>query len=164
MDLEVSSNKINNSPWDKLPPVNIQISKLDKESTVRNHLNTLKGLFSMEKRWKNAIFYPDGSKSDQNLGAGLCYMFGDNVKEFSWNLGTFMEVYDAELLSILKALRLSLKESCSERIQDVWIFSENQAAIQQIQSIKTEPEQHLTMKCQQILQSLQDYDVTPHIH
>jgi len=37
----------------------------------------------MEKRWKNAIFYPDGSKSEQNLGAGLCYMFGDNVKEFS---------------------------------------------------------------------------------
>ena len=91
-------------------------------------------------------------------------MFGDNVKEFSWNLGTSMEVYDAELLSILKALRLSLKESCSERIQDVWIFSDNQAAIQQIQSIKTEPEQHLAMECQQILQSLQDYDVTPHIH
>ncbi len=34
MDLEVSSNEINNSPWDELPPVNIQISKLDKESTV----------------------------------------------------------------------------------------------------------------------------------
>ena len=83
MDLKVSSNEINNSSWDELPPVDIQISKLDKESTVRNHLNTLKGLFSMEKRWKNAIFYLDGSKSDQNLGAGLCYMFGDNVKKFS---------------------------------------------------------------------------------
>jgi len=37
----------------------------------------------MKKRWKNAIFYPDGSKSDQNLEAGLCYMFDDNVKKFS---------------------------------------------------------------------------------
>ena len=82
----------------------------------------------MEKRY----FLPDGSKSDQNLEAGLCYMFGDNVKKFSWNLKTFMKVYDAKLFSILKALRLSLKESLSERIQDVWIFSDNQAAIQQI--------------------------------
>jgi len=63
--------------------VNIQISKLNKESTVKNHLNTLKGLFFMEKRWKNAIFYPDGSKSDQYLEAGLCYIFDDNVKKFS---------------------------------------------------------------------------------
>ncbi len=45
-----------------------------------------------------------------------------------------MKVYDAELFDIHQTLKLELKEIAKyQRIQDIWIFSDNQAVIQRIQ-------------------------------
>ncbi len=73
-----------------------------------------------------------------------------------------MKVYDAELFGISQSLKFGLKEIA--RISDLWIFSDNQAAIQRIQSANQESEQHLAIQCQESLQKLIEYEVTFHIH
>ena len=50
------------------------------------------------------------------------------------------------------------------KINDIWIFSDNQAAIQRIQNTKPGPGQHLALKCQEIMVTLKNKGATPHIH
>ena len=47
---------------------------------------------------------------------------------------------------------------------NIWVFLDNQAAIQRIQSTKTGLEHHLVIQCQQVLQDLINYNVTSHLH
>ena len=76
-----------------------------------------------------------------------------------------MEVYDAELFGIAQSLKFELKEVLKhQRISDIWIFSDNQAAIQRIQTTNQGSGQHLAIKCQESLQKLIEKKVTPHIH
>ncbi len=76
-----------------------------------------------------------------------------------------MEVYDAELFGIAQSLKFGLKEVLKhQRISDIWIFSDNQAAIQRIQTTNQGSGQHLAIKCQESLQKLIEKKVTPHIH
>ncbi len=117
----------------------------------------------MDKHLNNTICYTDGSKLEKNLGAKLCYMYNNITGQKSWNLGTIMKVYDAELFAIAQALRWTLKENL-QRTKDIWIFSDNQAAIKRIQKSRSEPEQHLALQCQQSLQTLVNADFTSHIH
>ncbi len=57
-----------------------------------------------------------------------------------------MKVYDAELFGISQSLKFELREIAKhQRISDLWIFSDNQAAIQWIQSANQESEQHLAI-------------------
>jgi hypothetical protein len=51
-------------------------------------------------------------------------------------------------------LKFELKEVLKhQRISDIWIFSDNQAAIQRIQTTNQGPGQHLAIKCQESLQN-----------
>jgi len=96
---------------------------------------------------------------------GLCYVYKDNIHQQSWNLETTMKVYDAELFGISQSLKFGLKETLKhQRISDIWIFSDNQAAIQKIQTTNQESGQHLAIKCQESLQKLIENEITPHIH
>ena len=57
-----------------------------------------------------------------------------------------MKVYDTKLFDISQSLKFELKEIAKHsRISDLWIFSDNQAAIQWIQSANQESEQHLAI-------------------
>ena len=81
--------------------------------------------------------YSDGSKCEKTgkLGAGVFCTKNfskDNSESFCWNLGTCMEVFDAELFAIEKAFKIAY-ERISFFTQDVWIFSDSQAAIQRLQ-------------------------------
>ncbi len=166
LNLEVSTLKeLNNAPWHVFSDIDIQISKADKKLATVEHLNRLENLLSTQTKSRNAILYTDGSKLEENLGAGLCYMYKDITHQQSWNLGTTMEVYDAELFGIAQSLKFGLKEVLKhQRISDIWIFSDNQAAIQRIQTTNQGSGQHLAIKCQESLQKLIEKKVTPHIH
>jgi len=166
LNLKVSTLKeLNNAPWHVFSDIDIQISKADKKLATVEHLNRLENLLSTQTKSRNAILYTDGSKLEENLGAGLCYMYKDITHQQSWNLGTTMEVYDAELFGIAQSLKFGLKEVLKhQRISDIWIFSDNQAAIQRIQTTNQGSGQHLAIKCQESLQKLIEKKVTPHIH
>jgi hypothetical protein len=106
LNLEVSTLKeLNNAPWHVFSDIDIQISKADKKLATVEHLNRLENLLSTQTKSRNAILYTDGSKLEENLGAGLCYMYKDITHQQSWNLGTTMEVYDAELFGIAQSLK-----------------------------------------------------------
>jgi hypothetical protein len=94
-------------PWkpaiDQLPGVSIQISEQAKEKTAKIHE---KWLESNENARENLIYYTDASKRncDGKTGAVVCRINGKNTKEWSWFLGSCMEVFDAELFTIRKAV------------------------------------------------------------
>jgi len=46
-------------------------------SAAVKHLNRLENLLSTQTKSRNAILYTDESKLEENLGAGLCYMYKD---------------------------------------------------------------------------------------
>ena len=52
----------------------------------------------------------------------------DNSESFSWNLELSIEVFDAELFAIEKAFKITFKKII-KFIKNIWIFSNNQAAI-----------------------------------
>ena len=166
LNLEESAQKESIcAPWTSFSKLDIYISKLDRKLATVEHLKRLGSLNSVQNKSKNSVIYTDGSKQDTNLGAGLCFMYKDIIYQQSWNLETCMEVYDAELFGIHQALKLGLKEiTRHQRIKDIWIFSDNQAAIQRIQQTSQESGQQLAIKCQESLQNLVNNDITPHIH
>jgi hypothetical protein len=89
------------------------------------------------------IGYSDGSKLDNlDTGAGIYLInatqFPEAQSEHSYYLGKHIEVYDAELLAILKTLQLGLKTV--ERIDreiatNIYIFSDSSAAIDRLQKM-----------------------------
>ena len=84
LNLEVSTqNEIHGAPWSVSPELDIQISKSDKKLAALQHLKRLETLWSLENKFKNAVIYTDGSKLEENLGAGLCYMYKDIIHEQS---------------------------------------------------------------------------------
>jgi hypothetical protein len=92
-----------------------------------------KWLESNENAIENLIYYTDVSKRncDGKTGAVVCRINGKNTKEWSWFLGSCMEVFDAKLFAIRKAvhqLREFLatyheRENCP--IRKVFIFSDS---------------------------------------
>ena len=164
LDLEDLSCQIH-PPWKIWPKLDIQISKSDKKTATKEHLLLLKDLLHQNN---NVIIYTDGSKLDieRNLGADMHYMHGKITGQKSWSLGTTMEVYDAELFAIQKALKWSIGQNFQNirNIKDIWIFVDNQAALQKIQSHKAISESHLASKCQESLKILIEQELKPHIH
>ena len=52
----------------------------------------------------------------------------NNLESLSWNLGSNIEVFDAELFAIEKAFKIAFKK-ISKFTKNIWIFSNSQAAI-----------------------------------
>ena len=57
----------------------------------------------------------------------------NNSKSLSWNLGSSIEVFDAELFAIEKAFKIAF-EKITKFTKNIWIFSNSQAAIQRLQN------------------------------
>ena len=68
------------------------------------------------------------------MGAGIFYTtnFVKN-QSFSWNLGSGMEVFDAELFAIEKAFKIAW-ENKQLNTDKVWIFSNNQVVIKRLKN------------------------------
>ena len=57
----------------------------------------------------------------------------NNSKSLSWNLGSNIKVFDAELFAIEKAFKIAF-EKITKFTKNIWIFSNSQAAIQRLQN------------------------------
>ena len=95
------------------------------------------------------IIYSDGSKLDtESTGLGVYAEINQKeIFQISKYLGKTLEVYDAELLAIqyaLKRAKLYLqleREDDQYRVENIYIFVDNQASIKRIQSTKPGPGQ-----------------------
>src|SRR5436190_816817 len=84
------------------------------------HLNLVEQEEREEKLVKyqninNIIIYSDGLKNEKinNLGAGIFYTNNfniDNSGSLLWNLGSNIEVFNAELFAIEKAFKIAFEE------------------------------------------------------
>ena len=118
--------------------IDIYISQDSKEKTAKSH-QELMATWSQSLIDNKLIIYSDGSQSSQGSnGSGL---FITNTlfsvqDALAWNIGKECEVFDAELYAIQQALQLALDRVRSQSQptpQEVWIFSDSQAALQRLQ-------------------------------
>jgi ribonuclease HI len=128
-----------NAPWKESlnSLIDINISELSKEEKAIQHKNQIQNLIKYQNI-SNLILYSDGSKCEKtgNLGAGVYYTKNFNIENsgsLSWNLGSHMEVFDAELFALEKAFKLAFNQIFFFT-EDIWIFSDSQAAIQRLQN------------------------------
>ena len=137
--------------------INIQISELDKEKTAIYHHEKIQNILAKNQDNSNIIIYSDGSKSEQNkLGAGIIYTtnFVKN-QSFSWNLGTGMKVFDAELFAIEKAFKIAW-ENRQLNTDKVWIFSDSQAAIKRLMNSSLKAGQYYVQSIRKWAKKFQD--------
>jgi ribonuclease HI len=109
----------------------------------------------------NIIIYSDDSKNEQTnkVGAGIFYTtnFVKN-QSFSWNLGTGMEVFDAELFAIEKAFKIAW-ENKQLNTDKVWIFSDSQAAIKRLKNSSLKAGQYYVQAIRKWAKKFQDIAV-----
>jgi len=123
-------------PWLARPQATITISTSSKAIAKKEHLSLLKG-FEEDPLTSRVAFYIDGSQGNPTTspttttnGAGVCTLVsGRIVRTDCWNLGSQVEVADAELFAINRALELAL----SFRKDEVYIFCDSQAAIRRVE-------------------------------
>ena len=115
--------------------VDVSVSLSSKEEEAINH----EALFERIRRDPGQmLYYTDGSMLDKHVGAGLVQMQDGKASlnhSHSQYLGTQMEVYDAEMWAIQKAVALSITSnstSSTSHTQHLWIFSDNQSAVKRI--------------------------------
>src|SRR5437667_3168483 len=127
-----------NAPWAQnlTSLINIQISELNKEKTAILHHNKIQKILKNNENNSNIILYSDESKNEQlnKLEAGVIYTTNLALnQDFSWNLGSGMEVFDAELFAIEKAFEIAFNNR-QLNTEKVWIFSDSQAAIKRLKN------------------------------
>lgn len=69
-------NLENTSPWFQIPKIDFNINKGTKKETAEAHKGLIQSLLGQSKL-KNAFLYTDGSKIEQETGAGLFSFFKD---------------------------------------------------------------------------------------
>jgi ribonuclease HI len=117
----------------------LAISGETKEKEVKNHNQLVYALLKNDSE-ANLLFYTDGSQgviqgTKQNAAA-VCQIGYTNSlirlqKCLCWNLGSEIEVADAEVFAIYKALQLAV-EMADFTIDTVYIFVDSQAAIKKL--------------------------------
>lgn len=127
------------APWLAKPKAITTISGSSKAIAKKEHLSLLEG-FRQDPLTSRVAFYTDGSQGEPagtatgkaiTNGAGACALVaGSIVYTGSWNLGSEVEVPDAELFAINKALELAL----SFRKDEVYIFCDSQAALRKVEN------------------------------
>src|SRR5204862_8006263 len=79
------------------------------------------------------IIYSDDSKLSETQAGAVRYISYSTNKQQSyyWHLNATLEAYDIELFAILKSLQQA-KQNINSSIKNIWIFSDDQAAIHRI--------------------------------
>jgi ribonuclease HI len=101
--------------------------------------------------------YTNGSILNENIGAGtVVEMTGEAVIEATNPMGHQQEVYNAELLGILKAapkcFQICQRKTLTKR--HIWIFTDNQAAIQCLNTLTPGPGQSTSLALSKIPNNL----------
>ena len=122
-------------PWATFPAEFI-VSQRTKEDEAEVHLQLLENIQLLEGD-SAQIYYTDGSQKDKTIRAGVCRLNHEGGFDLakSWNLGTRLEVADAEVFAIAKALALALQNTTS-LTRSTYIFVDSQAAIARLQNRK----------------------------
>jgi ribonuclease HI len=169
LNIEEISHK-DDSPWKKdlTSLIDIKISELSKEKEAMQHKNQIQALIKYQNI-NNLIIYSDGSKCEKtgSLGAGIFYTSNfsvENSGSFSWNLNSHVEVFDAELFALEMAFKLALNKS-SIFTNDIWIFSDSQAAIQRLQKSSLKPGQSHVLAIENWIARIKEkHQLNIHLH
>ena len=146
-------------PWTETR-VKTQINPHSKEEEAKAHEAQYKILKQDDR---NIVCYTDGSMLNGNIGAGtVVEMTGEAVIEATYPMGHQQEVYDAELLGILKAaqkcFQICQRNNLTKR--HIWIFTDNQAAIQRLNTLKPGPGQSTSLALSSISNNLHAFETT----
>ena len=124
------------APWAKAPTATITISPGKKEKAKQEHEDLLDTLAFRDC----VVFYTDGSqgvvKGQRTSSCAYCEIEDEKPKAAKyWNLGPFVEVADAELIAIAKALETLQNRPRKPNQLEAYIFVDSQAAIQKISGL-----------------------------
>ena len=121
----------------------------------------------MGNNWSLAI-YTDGSGMDRKAGAGVVALHRSGLpKESHYGLGTTMEVYDAELFGIEHATNEARRLLDGlPRLRHIYIFTDNQAAIQRAVDTQPAPGQQSALMIHDTVRRLLDRypNLSMHLH
>ncbi len=136
-------------PWS--PPISASffISKGSKEEAVQEHLRLVENLQESLEWDLVDIYYTDGSKDSKSNAAAICKIGERNRIKYAtnWNLGPYMEIMDAELYAVYRALEYLKQQRLEEK--QVYIFIDSQAAIKRLQLNSLTGGQELVFKITQ---------------
>jgi ribonuclease HI len=92
------------------------------------------------------LFYTDRSKKGNKNVASICQVGAGQriLHATNFNLGLYIEIMDAELFAIYKALQ-HVEAKCI-RNKEVWIFVDSQATIKYLQSYTLGGGQHIRQR------------------
>src|SRR6266498_3393883 len=123
---------------------NIEISEDSKEESTEKHQKMI-SKSQKDQHDDRIIIYTDGSKSEINqIGAGLVYTTNFSYYQWkAWNLDSKCEIFDTELFTIKKAIDFAY-EKMDIWTQEIWIFSNNQAALKRLKSREVRTSQYYT--------------------
>ena len=109
----------------------------------------------------NIILYSDESKNEQlnKLGADVIYTTNLVTNQsFSWNLGSEMEVFDAELFAIEKIFEIAFNNR-QLNTEKVWIFSDSQATIKRLKNSSLKSDQYYVQSIRKWTEKLQNNNI-----
>ena len=109
------------------------------------------------------VFYTDGAKDWKTIDATIVRFFNVETKAKNWNLKRYIDVIDAKLFAIEKAIKFCGKKAYSTKIaSDIWIFIDCANAITRLE--KFEFRTHLMEKLHRNCKELYEIDYKIHIH
>ena len=119
-NLSIENSSVENSS-------NKSEKKFKTKMQVKNYANLLKSIFEIKN---SMVFYTDGAKNSKTTGAVMVRLFNAETKAENWNSGRYIDVIDAELFAIDKAIELCAKKAYSIKIaSDIWVFTDCANAI-----------------------------------
>ena len=150
---EVEECAVYPTPWVD-SKVLTKISSHNKEDESKAHL---KEYNILRQDPDNIIAYTDGSMMDKAVGAGLTICNGlPVVEEESIPTGPESEVYDSELIGIGRAAEICTNHILRDDLinKRVIIFTDNQAALHRLTSLRTGPGQSTAILIAQLADQL----------
>ena len=137
--------------------IKTEVNTIDKATAASNY--RVKILDLQLSYSDNIIAYSDGLKlSESRAGAGSYISYSlIEQQSYYWHVNSILEAFNIELFAILKSIqqvRAYINSLNSHSIQNIWIFSDNQAAIQRISNNSRSFSQEITYKIQLEAESL----------
>ena len=80
---------------------------------IENHANLLKSIFKIKN---SMIFYTDDAKNSKTTDAAMMRFFNAETKVENWNSDRYIDVIDAKLFAIDKAIEFCAKKEYSIKI------------------------------------------------
>ena len=143
-------------PWWELTVITA-ISKANKDEAAKVHQQRLHQIPTQD-----LIIYTDGSGHNKNIGAAIYSPTIDIIKGEYIGTENTHNVYAAELTAIQMAIILF--EEKIEKYTNIHIFTDNQSAIQAVESPKRQSGQYIIKEILDIIDRIQEIKPSSTIH